>query len=92
MYFTYNNKEWYSTFFSNISINIHHLSYTSINTLWPRQNDRHPDDILKCIFPNENMLISIEIPLKPTPKGPTNNIPALVETLAWCQPGDKPPF
>ena len=36
------------------------------------------DDILKCIFPNENVLISIDIPLKPIPKGPINNIPALV--------------
>ena len=24
------------------------------------------------------------------PKAPFNNIPALVQTMAWCQPGDKP--
>ena len=24
------------------------------------------------------------------PKGPINNIPALVPIMAWCQPGDKP--
>ena len=23
------------------------------------------------------------------PKGPINNIPALVQTMAWCRPGDK---
>ena len=36
-----------------------------INTLRPRQNGRHlPDDIFKCISLNENVCISIEIPLK----------------------------
>ena len=24
------------------------------------------------------------------PKGPINNIPALVQVMAWCRPGDKP--
>ena len=24
------------------------------------------------------------------PKGPINNIPALVQIMAWCRPGDKP--
>ena len=50
-----------------------------INTLRPRQNSRNfPDDILKCIFLNENVLISIKISLKFDPKGQINNIPALV--------------
>ena len=48
------------------------------NTLRPRQNGRHfPDDIFKCIFVNENVILSIEISLKFVPKGPINNIPAL---------------
>ena len=42
-------------------------------------NDRHfPDDIFKCIFLNENVLISIKISLKFVLKRQINNIPALV--------------
>ena len=36
------------------------------------------DAILKCIFLNENAWIPIEIWLKFVPKGPIDNIPALV--------------
>ena len=36
------------------------------------------DDILMCIFLNENVWISIEISLKFVPKGPIDSIPALV--------------
>ena len=51
----------------------------SFNTLRPRQNGRHfTDNILKCIFLNENAWIPIEILLKFVPKGPIDNIPALV--------------
>ena len=35
-------------------------------------------------------MISIKISLKFIPKGPINNIPALVQIMAWCRPGDKP--
>ena len=48
------------------------------------------DDIFKCIFLNENLSISIQISLKFVPKGPINNIPALVQIMAWRRPGDKP--
>ena len=62
-----------------------------INTLRPRQNGRHfADDIFKCIFLNENAWMPIEISLKFVPEGPINNIPALVQTMAWRRPGDKP--
>ena len=61
-----------------------------INTLRPRQNGRHfPDDIFKCIFLNENVSISIKISLKFVPKGPANNVPALVQIMGWRRPGDK---
>ena len=61
------------------------------NTLRPRQNGRHfADDNFKHIFLNENARISIEISLKFVPKGPMNNIPALVQIMAWRRPGDKP--
>ena len=61
------------------------------NTSRPRQNGCHfPDDIFKCIFLNENVWFSISISLKFVPKGPINNIPALVQIMAWRRPGDKP--
>ena len=41
-------------------------------------------------FLNENVIISIQISLKFVPKGPINNIPALVQIMAWRRPGDKP--
>ena len=62
-----------------------------LNTLRPRQNGRHfPDDIFKWIFLNENVWISINISLKYVPRGPINNIPTLVQVMAWRRPGDKP--
>ena len=65
--------------------------HTSINTLWPRQNGRHfADDTFKRIFMNENVRISINISLKFVHTGLINNIPALVQIMAWRRPGDKP--
>ena len=56
-----------------------------------RQNGRHfTDDIVKCIFSNENVWIQIKISLKFVSKGPINNIPALVQIMTWRRPGDKP--
>ena len=49
-------------------------------------------DIFTRIFFNENVWISIKILLKFVPKGPINNIPSLVQIMAWCRPGDKPLF
>ena len=48
------------------------------------------DDIFKCIFMNENAWISLKISLKIDPKIQINNIPALVQIMAWHRPGDKP--
>ena len=45
---------------------------------------------LKCVFQNENVWIPIKFSLKFIPKGPINNIPALVQIMAWCRSGDKP--
>ena len=62
-----------------------------INTLRPKQNGRHfADDIFKGIVMNENVFISLKISLKFVPKGKINNIPALVQIMAWRCPGDKP--
>ena len=45
----------------------------------PGQNGRHSkDDIFICIFMNEMICIMIKISLKFIPKGPIDNIPALV--------------
>ena len=65
-------------------------SETQLNPLRPRQNGRHfPGDIFKWNFLNENVSVSIRIPLKFVPKGPIHNIPALVQIMAWRWPGDK---
>ena len=62
-----------------------------LNTLRPRQSGRpFADDTFKPIFLNENVRISIEILLKFVPKGPINNIPALVQIMTWRRSGDKP--
>ena len=62
-----------------------------VNTLRPIQNGRRfADDTFKPIFLNENIQISIKISLKFVPKVPINNIPALVQIMAWRRPGDKP--
>ena len=94
----FNNFTW------KISIKIHLFAFNELvlklvsnwrllihNTLRPRQNGRHfADDVFKCIFWNGNLWISIKISLKFVPKGPINNIPALVQIMAWRRPGDKP--
>ena len=62
-----------------------------LNTLRPRQNGRHfADYIFKCILLNENVWIPIKNLLKFVPQGPINNIPTLVQIMAWCRSGDKP--
>ena len=52
------------------------------------KNGRHfADDILGCIFLNENVWIVIKMWLNFVPKGPINNI--LVQIMAWRRIGDK---
>ena len=65
--------------------------YTPLYSLRPRLNRRpFTDDILKCIFLNENEWILPRISLKFVPEVRINNIPALVQIMAWRRPGDKP--
>ena len=45
---------------------------------------------IKWIFLNANLWISTKISLKFVTTGPNNNIPALVQLMAWHRPGDKP--
>ena len=64
---------------------IHHM----INTLRPKRNGQHfADNIFKCIFFNENAWIFIKISLKFIPKGPINNIPALIQPLSKSDSDD----
>ena len=73
----------------NLTRQSHYSAY--FNTLRPRHNGRcYADDTSKRIFFNENVRISIKISLKFVPKGPINNIPALVQIKAWRRSGDKP--
>ena len=77
----------------NLGAPINYLLKYLINALRSTLNGRHfPDDIFKCIFLKENVWIPIKISLKFGPKGPINNIPALVQIMAWRRPGDKPLF
>ena len=67
------------------------LKFMFFNTLRPRQNGRHfADDIFKCIFLNENVWISLNISLNFAPRFRINNIPALLQIMAWRRSGDKP--
>ena len=67
------------------------IAHPCFNSLRARQNGCHsPDDILKFIFLNENVRVSIKISGKFVLKGPINNIPALVQTMAWRRPCIKP--
>ena len=55
------------------------LLWNNLSLIEAETNGRHfPDNIFKCIFLNENALVSIKISLKFVPKGEINNIPALV--------------
>ena len=68
------------------------LWHCANSRLWlrPRQNVRHfADDTFKRISLNENASISIKISPNFVPLGPINNIPTLVQIMAWW-PGDKP--
>ena len=51
---------------------------------------RNAEMIFNCIFLNKNVWIPIQIALKFVPNGPINNIPALVQIMAWRRTDDKP--
>ena len=48
------------------------------------------DDIFNRIFLNENVWILIKISLKFVPRDTIDNIPPLVQIMAWRRPGEKP--
>ena len=69
------------------------LILNHVDTLSPRQNGRHfADNIFKCIFLKEKVWIALKISLKFVPMDRINNIPALVQIMAWRRLSDKPLF
>ena len=70
---------------------IHLALLLLINTLRSIQNGRlFADDNFTGIFLNENVWISLKISLKFVPGVRINNIPSLVQIMAWRRRGDKP--
>ena len=75
----------------NPNITTQHCIQHNFNTLRQRQNGHYfPDNIFNLILLNENVSISIKISLKFVPKGPINNVSALVQITACRRSGDKP--
>ena len=67
-----------------------HMSSCCNYTCMPRQNSNHiANDIFKCIFLNENVLISLKISMKSVLKFHINNFQAL-QIMAWHLLGFKP--
>ena len=72
------------------SIDLYGCNNLHINSLRPRRNRSYnADDIFKCIFLKENVWTLTKISLKFVPKSPIDNVPALVQIMAWRRPGDK---
>ena len=85
-----NKFPWYTIFVDGRQ-HCSSCSIVSVNTLRLRQNCWHfVVDILKYIFLNEDVWILLKISLKYVPEVWINNIPTLVQILAWRRPGDKP--
>ena len=75
----------------NDTQNAHTSFHGAVNTLRPKQNRRYfADDIFSCIFLNENIWISLKISRKFVSEVRINNIPALVQIMAWRRSVDKP--
>ena len=84
-------SKWFLIFTYCSHIQCCFIYWWVFNTLRPRQNVRHfPDDIFACIILKENVWISPKIALKFVLKVPVNNIPSLVQIMAWRRPGDTP--
>ena len=84
---------WYNVAWSarNVDDRMKNVCCCINNTLRPRQNGRHlSDDVFTCIFLNDSAWISIKISLTFCLNRPINNIPALVQIMAWHRPGEKP--
>ena len=66
-------------------------SQLNLNTLRPRQNGRHFADTISSAFSWVKMLeFRLRFHWSFVPKVQINNIPAMVQIMAWRRPGDKP--
>ena len=74
--------------YSNITIWCCHKPLTHWG--WDKNGHHFADDTFERIFFNENVQIWNKISLKFGPTGPINNIPALVQIMAWLRAGNKP--
>ena len=84
-------SHYLNQFWNIVNLNLRSELQWNLNTLRPRKHGHHfADDTFNRIFVNENVRIPIKYSLKCVPKGPINNIPALVQIMAWRRPGDKP--
>ena len=79
-----------SFFTANTQNIIHWIMFQNYIFTITKKGHHFADDTFKRILMNENIRISIKISLKFLPKGPINNIQALVQVMAWHRPGDKP--
>ena len=65
--------------------------WCNFNTLRPRQKDCHfADNVSEYIFLNENAWILNKFSLKYVLNSQINNIPTLIQAMAWRWSGDKP--
>ena len=63
----------------------------TVNTLRPKQKCRRlADEIFKYIFLIKNVRISLQMSTEFVPKIRINSITALVQTMTWRRPGEKP--
>ena len=80
----------YHTYFCNATLPVHMLTrigyHIEAETKWLPFSWRH----FQMYFLEWKHINFITISLKFVPKGPIDNIPALVQIMAWRRPGDKP--
>ena len=67
-------------------VNFMIMSQLEAETKLSRFRRRH----FQMHFLNKNVCISLKISMKFVPKVRINSIPALVQIMAWCRPGNKP--
>ena len=85
-YMVYHCQKYDSILWCKMGCMVLSVCQSVLKTLRPRQNGCH---FPEGIFLNWNVWILIKISLEFIPKGPINNIPALVQIMAWHWIGDQ---
>ena len=78
-------KHWIIFVGMNLNVKNTKVCDIEVERKWPPFPKRYFH--MQCL--NENLIISINTSLKFVPDGHNNNTPALVQMMAWCQPGNK---